>query len=118
MNQKVLGLSCVAAGIFLTCCPFFLSAYWLRILTNIFMFAILSQAINIISGYTGYPAFGNVVFFGLGAYSTGVLMVKFHLFCHYYSHWNSGMPPFYFAVWHTCFTIKRSLFCHRYPRVE
>ena len=78
MNQKVLGLSCVAAGIFLTCCPFFLSAYWLRILTNIFMFAILSQAINIISGYTGYPAFGNVVFFGLGAYSTGVLMVKFH----------------------------------------
>ena len=78
MNQKVLGLSCVTAGIFLTCCPFFLSAYWLRILTNIFMFAILSQAINIISGYTGYPAFGNVVFFGLGAYSTGVLMVKFH----------------------------------------
>ncbi|MBW2203929.1 MAG: branched-chain amino acid ABC transporter permease, partial [Deltaproteobacteria bacterium] len=78
MNQKVLGISCVAAGIFLTCCPFFLSAYWLRILTNIFMFAILSQAINIISGYTGYPAFGNVVFFGLGAYSTGVLMVKFH----------------------------------------
>ena len=78
MNQKVLGISCLAAGIFLTCCPFFLGAYWLRILTNIFMFAILSQAINIISGYTGYPAFGNVVFFGLGAYSTGVLMVKFH----------------------------------------
>ncbi len=42
------------------------------------MFAVLTQAINIIAGYTGYPAFGNVVFFGLGAYSTGICMVRFH----------------------------------------
>jgi branched-chain amino acid transport system permease protein len=74
----MLVLGGMSAGIFLALCPFFLSAYWMRILTNVFMFAILSQAINIISGYTGYPAFGNVVFFGLGAYSTGVMMVKFH----------------------------------------
>jgi len=80
MREKVVGLVvCVAAGIFLACCPFFLNLYWLRNLTNIFMFAILTQAVNIIAGYTGYPAFGNVVFFGLGAYSTGVLMVKFHI---------------------------------------
>jgi branched-chain amino acid transport system permease protein len=80
MREKVVGLAVfVAAGIFLACCPFFLNLYWLRNLTNIFMFAILTQAINIIAGYTGYPAFGNVVFFGLGAYSTGVLMVKFHI---------------------------------------
>jgi branched-chain amino acid transport system permease protein len=69
--------ACVVAGIFLACAPFFLNLYWLRNLTNIFMFAIIAQGINIIAGYTGYPAFGNVVFFGLGAYSTGVLMVKF-----------------------------------------
>jgi branched-chain amino acid transport system permease protein len=67
-----------AAALFLLFCPFFLSAYWLRILTQAFMFALLAQAINIIAGYAGYPAFGNVVFFGLGAYSTGVLMVKFN----------------------------------------
>ena len=77
-KRHVIGLVCVAAGIFLACCPFFLNLYWLRNLSNIFMFAILAQGINIIAGYTGYPAFGNVVFFGLGAYSTGVLMTKFH----------------------------------------
>ncbi len=78
MKEKVVTMVCAAAGISLVCCPFLLNSYWLRILTNIFMFAILTQGINIIAGYTGYPAFGNVVFFGLGAYSTGILMGKFH----------------------------------------
>jgi branched-chain amino acid transport system permease protein len=77
MKSKVVVLLYVGVGIFLVCCPFFLNLYWLRNLTNIFMFAVLAQAINIIAGYTGYPAFGNVVFFGLGAYSTGILMVSF-----------------------------------------
>ncbi|MBA4393040.1 MAG: branched-chain amino acid ABC transporter permease [Desulfobacca sp.] len=67
----------VVAGGFFLFCPFFLNAYVLRILTNIFMFAVITQALNIIAGYTGYPAFGNVVFFGLGAYGTGIMMVKF-----------------------------------------
>jgi branched-chain amino acid transport system permease protein len=56
-----------------------MNPYGLRILTNIFMFAVITQGINIIAGYTGYPAFGNVVFFGLGAYGTGIMMVKFQL---------------------------------------
>ena len=77
MKKIATVLVCVAVGVFLVWCPYLVSFYWLRILTNIFMFAILAQAINIIAGYVGYPAFGNVVFFGLGAYSTGVLMVKF-----------------------------------------
>jgi branched-chain amino acid transport system permease protein len=38
------------------------------------MYAALAQAINLMAGYTGYPAFGNVVFFGLGGYTTAVLM--------------------------------------------
>jgi len=62
MSNKVVVPIWVAAGILLACCPFFLNLYWLRILSNIFMFAVLAQAINIIAGYTGYPAFGNVVF--------------------------------------------------------
>ena len=69
----------ILAGIVLSLCPFFLNTYGLRILTNIFMFAVITQAINLIAGHTGYPAFGNVVFFGLGAYGTGIMMVKFQL---------------------------------------
>ncbi len=71
-----LWLLAFAAGSFLVVAPELVSLYWVRILSSIFMFATLAQAINIIAGYTGYPAFGNVVFFGLGAYATAIVMVK------------------------------------------
>ena len=65
------------ATILLLLGPQYLNLYWLRILSNVFMFATLAQAINIITGYTGYPAFGNVVFFGLGGYTTAIVMVRY-----------------------------------------
>jgi branched-chain amino acid transport system permease protein len=65
-----LGALVLAAG------PAFLGNYWLRVLSNVYMYAVLAQGINIMAGYTGYPAFGNVVFFGIGGYATGILMVK------------------------------------------
>jgi branched-chain amino acid transport system permease protein len=37
------------------------------------MFATLSLGWNMIGGYTGYVSFGNVVFFGLGAYTTAAM---------------------------------------------
>src|SRR6266540_3319624 len=40
------------------------------------MFATLALAWDIIGGWTGYPSFGNVVFFGLGGYTVAVLMAK------------------------------------------
>jgi branched-chain amino acid transport system permease protein len=43
------------------------------------MYAVIAQGINIMAGYTGYPAFGNVVFFGLGGYATAILMIKLGL---------------------------------------
>lgn len=56
--------------------PYLISTYWMRVLTTIFLFATLASALNIIAGYTGYPAFGNVVFFGLGAYATTISMTR------------------------------------------
>ncbi|MGB9822232.1 branched-chain amino acid ABC transporter permease [Thermodesulfovibrio sp.] len=57
--------------------PFLISGYWLRVLTQTFMFAAIATGSNIIIGFTGYPAFGNIAFFGIGAYVTGVLMTKY-----------------------------------------
>jgi branched-chain amino acid transport system permease protein len=65
-----------AAGLFLLLAPLFLSGYWVRLLTSIFMYAVMAEGWNIIAGYCGYPSFGNVVFFGLGAYTTCILMVE------------------------------------------
>ncbi len=59
--------------------PMVLRGYWIRLLTNIFMYGLLSQAVNIIAGYCGYLALGNILFFGLGAYISAVLMTHFGL---------------------------------------
>src|SRR5664280_1667284 len=40
----------------------------------------MAQGWNFIGGYTGYAAFGNVAYFGIGAYTTGLLMIgKWHV---------------------------------------
>jgi branched-chain amino acid transport system permease protein len=54
--------------------PFRLSGYWVRVLTGMFMYGALASSLNIIMGYTGYTDFGNVVYFGIGAYATGILV--------------------------------------------
>ena len=56
--------------------PLFSNNFLIRFGTDVLMFAIMASAWNIIGGYTGYASFGNVVFFGIGAYITAVLMEK------------------------------------------
>lgn len=69
------GVAVVAVlALLLVVAPFAINAYWLRILTSVFMYAIVTQGLNVIVGLTGYHAFGNAAFFGIGAYTAGVLM--------------------------------------------
>jgi branched-chain amino acid transport system permease protein len=56
--------------------PLATNNFIIRFGTDILMFAILASAWNIIGGYTGYASFGNVVFFGIGAYVTAIAMEK------------------------------------------
>ncbi|HEX6386150.1 MAG TPA: branched-chain amino acid ABC transporter permease [Anaerolineae bacterium] len=44
--------------------------------TQMFMLATLASNWNLIGGFTGYVDFGHAVFFGLGAYGTGIMMAK------------------------------------------
>jgi branched-chain amino acid transport system permease protein len=46
---------------------------------SVLLLATLAQGWNIIGGYTGYPSFGNSVFYGLGAYGVAIAMVQFDL---------------------------------------
>ncbi|HYM96048.1 MAG TPA: branched-chain amino acid ABC transporter permease [Candidatus Sulfotelmatobacter sp.] len=50
-----------------------------RLVTAVFLFVALAQGWNIIGGYTGYASFGQVAFFGLGAYTVAVLMNNYHV---------------------------------------
>ena len=41
------------------------------------MYVVLALSWNIISGYTGYVSFGHVVFYGVGAYASGILVADY-----------------------------------------
>jgi branched-chain amino acid transport system permease protein len=56
--------------------PVVLGGYWMRVLTVVFIFAIMAESVNIIAGYAGYNALGNAVFFGIGAYIVGVTTTR------------------------------------------
>jgi branched-chain amino acid transport system permease protein len=49
------------------------------LLATAFMYVALAQGWNLIGGFTGYASFGQVGFFGVGAYTTAVMMANYHL---------------------------------------
>lgn len=64
----------IATLVVLVLLPQYIDGYWLRFYTGMFMVAGLAQGLNIVAGFTRYPALGNVVFWGLGAYVGGIGM--------------------------------------------
>jgi len=48
------------------------SAYYQLVLTQVLLWAMLSVAWNLLSGYSGYFSFGHAVFWGLGAYAAAI----------------------------------------------
>lgn len=72
----------------LSALPFVFSAHWVvNLLVFTAMYAALASAWNLFSGFSGYVSLGNVAFFGVGAYATGIV----------FEHWSvgSGYRPFY-----------------------
>lgn len=56
--------------------PAVASGYGIRFMLQLFMWVTLAQSWNLISGLTGYVSFGHVAFFGVGAYTTGILVAR------------------------------------------
>jgi len=68
-----------AALLVLVAAPGLLSPFLVQFLINLLMLAALAESWNIVGGFTGYASFGNVAFFGVGAYATGVLLTAAEL---------------------------------------
>lgn len=51
--------------------------FYMSVLSELFMFGVLALSWDLIGGQTGYPSFGQMAFFGIGAYTTGILVKKF-----------------------------------------
>ena len=56
--------------------PLWATGYGVRVMLQLFMWIALAQSWNLISGLTGYVSFGHVAFFGMGSYTTAILVVK------------------------------------------
>jgi branched-chain amino acid transport system permease protein len=71
----VLGLAAVGLGV----APFAgLSGFRMRTLTLLLFMAGLAQAWNLMAGFVGYSSFGNVAWFGVGAYTTAIMLTNRH----------------------------------------
>src|SRR4029077_5262113 len=55
------------------------SAYYQLVLTQVLLWAVLSLAWNLLCGYSGYFSFGHAAFWGLGAYTVALGMIKLDL---------------------------------------
>jgi branched-chain amino acid transport system permease protein len=53
--------------------------YWIRVLTLTLLFAAMAQAWNIVGGLANQMSLGHAAFFGIGAYTSTVLLLKFGL---------------------------------------
>jgi len=52
--------------------------FFLRVITEAIMWIGLALAFDVLAGYTGYLNFGHGAFFGVGAYTTAILMMQAH----------------------------------------
>ena len=59
--------------------PVFASSYMISFMLLTFMYITLASSWNLMSGYTGYISLGHGLFFGIGAYTFGLLVVKLKL---------------------------------------
>lgn len=50
--------------------------YWIRVLTFTLLFAAMAQAWNIIGGLANQTSLGHAAFFGIGAYTSTILLLK------------------------------------------
>lgn len=74
---KTLFRAAGAAGILLAALlPLFATDYLVGFFFNMFLFVSMACGWNLISGYTAYVSFGQVSFFGVGAYTLAVLVAK------------------------------------------
>ncbi len=77
--RRWIWIAAIAAALLLAAAPLFGDAVLIQYGINALLFATLAQSWNIIGGFTGYPSFGNSVFYGLGTYGTAIAMAQFHL---------------------------------------
>ena len=67
----------VVAAALLALAPTVMGGYWLGILTQGLIFALLAASLDLLAGYTGMSSLGHGAFFGVGSYGLAIAMTKY-----------------------------------------
>lgn len=67
----------IASGLILIVLPLIVPVYLQSMLTKVLIFAIFAMSLNLIWGYTGLISLGHAAFFGVGAYVSAILIMRF-----------------------------------------
>ncbi|MCX5854542.1 MAG: branched-chain amino acid ABC transporter permease [Deltaproteobacteria bacterium] len=78
MGQKHLTL--IFIGILAVAFPFLVTSdYYLHLVIIALMWVVVGSAWNLLAGYTGQVSFGHAMFFGVGAYTAGIIVTKLEM---------------------------------------
>jgi len=65
-------------GIFLIALPLLIPRSWISMATEILIMALAGCALNLMLGYTGMVSFGPAGLYAVGAYTTAILLTRYH----------------------------------------
>jgi branched-chain amino acid transport system permease protein len=68
----------VVVLIVLIAAPAAISSYWVGLMTQMIIFAILAMSLDILLGYAGLPSLGHAGIFGVAAYAIAILSTVYH----------------------------------------
>ncbi len=76
-NKRTIIYAFICGLLFIS--PFFLNSYWVDVLNNVGLYAILALSLNIILGHAGLFHMGHAAFYALGAYTTAIINTTWHI---------------------------------------
>lgn len=66
-----------APGVLAVLTPLGLDSFYTNVATQVLIFALAAMSLDILMGYTGFPSLGHAGFFGVGAYTVGLVTVRY-----------------------------------------
>jgi branched-chain amino acid transport system permease protein len=78
--MKSRNVTLIVLGILFLLFPLIIrSDYYQHLVIIALMWVIIGSSWNLLAGYTGQVSFGHAIFFGVGAYTAGILTTKLHI---------------------------------------
>ncbi len=72
-------IATLGLGILFCLLPLFINTYWVDVLNNIGLYAILALSLNLIVGHAGLFNLGHAAFYAMGAYTAAIVNTQLHI---------------------------------------